>query len=140
MNRYKCPCAYIYDEKKGCAEFRNPPGTTFGDLPEGWTCPRCGYEKECFLKMGEGAGKSRLKAGQGEEMAKHDVTVFRPYPFEVGQKIFIEDGPRRGDWEVIGVTDRTVKLKCPISYKEFEWKRFCYIVEAQSGREWPQKD
>ena len=73
-------------------------------------------------------------------MAKHDVVIFKPYPFVVGQKIFIEDGPRRGDWEVIGVSSSTVKLKCPISLKEFEWKRFCYFTEEQSGREWPQKD
>ena len=39
------------------------------------------------------------------------VTMFRPYPFEVGQKIFIEDGPRRGDWEVIGVSERKVTLR-----------------------------
>jgi len=73
-------------------------------------------------------------------MTKQEVVVFRPYPFVIGQKIHIEEGPRRGDWEVIGVSDRTVKLKCPISFREFEWKQFCYFVEEQSGREWPQKD
>jgi hypothetical protein len=34
-------------------------------------------------------------------------TVFRPYPMEAGQKIYIESGPRRGDWEVIGVPGLT---------------------------------
>ena len=36
----------------------------------------------------------------------HDVTAFKPYPFSQGQKIHIEGGPRNGDWEVIGLTDR----------------------------------
>ena len=142
MVRYKCPCSYVYQEDKGCPDFRNPPGTAFQDLPEEWTCPKCGYEKECFRKIEEEASvmKTGVKTGQGEEMAKHDVAVFRPYPFVVGQKIFIEEGKRRGDWEVIGVSDDTVRLKCPISFREFEWKRFCYLVEEQTGRQWPQKD
>jgi hypothetical protein len=33
-------------------------------------------------------------------MAIHDVTVFKPYDFYIGQKIVIEGGPRNGDWEV----------------------------------------
>jgi len=66
------------------------------------------------------------------------VAFFKPYPFAVGQKIHIEEGPRRGDWEVIGVSDRKVKLRCPISLKEVEWDRFCYFVEQRSGAPWPQ--
>jgi hypothetical protein len=31
------------------------------------------------------------------------VLILRPYPVRVGQKITIEAGPRRGDWEIIGV-------------------------------------
>ncbi len=31
--------------------------------------------------------------------------AFRSYPFRVGEKIHIEDGPRRGDWEVVGVSE-----------------------------------
>ncbi len=52
----------------------------------------------------------------------------------------IEEGPRRGDWEVIGVSDRKVKLRCPISLREFEWNRFCYFVEEREGAQWPQED
>ena len=70
-------------------------------------------------------------------MEKHDVVVFRTYPFEVGVKIHIADGPRRGDWEVVGVTERTVTLRCPVSLREFEWDRFCYFAEAQQGVKWP---
>ena len=73
-------------------------------------------------------------------MAKHSVTLFRPCPMEVGQKIHIDGGPRGGDWEIIAVGDRKVKLRCPVSFREVEWDRFCYFVEEQQGREWPQKD
>ncbi len=68
--------------------------------------------------------------GKGDGVGKDTVLIFRPYPFEVGQRIYIEEGARRGDWEVIGVSDRKVKLRCPISKREFEWTRFCYFVEA----------
>ena len=50
-------------------------------------------------------------------MAVHKVAMFRPYPFQAGQKIHIETGPRKGDWEVIGVSDRKVELRCPFHYE-----------------------
>ena len=71
-------------------------------------------------------------------MKKIRITLFRPYPFEVGQKIHIEQGHRRGDWEVIGVSDRKVKLRCPVSLREFEWNRFCYFAEQLDIEQWPQ--
>ena len=70
----------------------------------------------------------------------HKVTVFGVYPFEVGQRIRIEGGPRAGDWEVVGLTDRKVTLRCPISGREFEWDRFCYFVEEKEGMKWPEDD
>ena len=73
-------------------------------------------------------------------MTTHKVVVFRPYSFQTGQKIRIDSGPRRGDWEVIGVDERKVKLRCPISQREFEWNHFCYYVEERNGIEWPHKD
>ena len=73
-------------------------------------------------------------------METHDVILFKPYPFRVGQKINIEDGPRKWDWEVMAVTDRKVKLQCPFSHREFEWNRFCYVVEEQTGVQWPGKE
>lgn len=73
------------------------------------------------------------------EMDKHNVVVFRSYPFEVGQKLHIEGGPRNGDWEVIGVSDHKTKLRCPVSLREFEWNRFCYFVEERTGVVWPKK-
>ena len=73
-------------------------------------------------------------------MAVYKVAMFRPYPFQVGNKIHIEEGPRRGDWEVIGVSDHKVKLRCPVSLREFDWNRFCYFVEEREIHEWPQRD
>ncbi|MGD8776787.1 MAG: hypothetical protein JSV47_10020 [Deltaproteobacteria bacterium] len=73
-------------------------------------------------------------------MAIERVSVFRLYPFEVGQKIRIEGGIRGGDWEVIGVSDKTVKLRCPISFREFDWNRFCYLVDEREAEEWPKED
>ncbi len=72
-------------------------------------------------------------------MNKHNVVFFKPYPFKVGQKLHIQGGARNGDWEVIDVTDRKVKLRCPVSLREFEWNRFCYFFEARSGTVWPQE-
>lgn len=70
-------------------------------------------------------------------MEKDTVIIFRPYSFHIGQKIYIEEGPRRGDWEVIGVTDRKLKLLCPVSNREVEWDRFCYFVEESDDSPWP---
>lgn len=70
---------------------------------------------------------------------KHDVTVFRPYQFQVGQKIRIEDSRRSGDWEIAAIGEQKITLRCPISKKEFEWAKFCYLVEEEEGVEWPRK-
>jgi hypothetical protein len=68
------------------------------------------------------------------------VTFFRPYPFKVGQKITIQGGPRGGDWEVIGMDEKKVKLRCPVSFREFEWAHFCYFTEDQDIAVWPHTD
>jgi hypothetical protein len=73
-------------------------------------------------------------------MSKHNVTIFKPYPFELGQKIRLQGGPRKGDWEVIGMTERKVTLRCPLSLKEFAWNRFCYSIEELKDEEWPKED
>ncbi len=64
-------------------------------------------------------------------MKPETITYFEPYPFVIGEKIHIKSGHRRGDWEVIGVGEKKVKLRCPVSHREFEWDRFCYCVEAK---------
>lgn len=73
-------------------------------------------------------------------MTTHHVIFFEPYPFRVGQKIHINQGPRKGDWEVIGVNEKKVKLRCPVSFREFESDRFCYHVDEKSGVIWPDRD
>lgn len=64
-------------------------------------------------------------------MIMKETTLFRPYPFEKGEHIYIDSGPRRGDWEIVKVTDNKVILRCPVSRREFEWDRFCYYVERR---------
>lgn len=69
----------------------------------------------------------------------HTVAVFRPYDFSIGQKIRIEDSRRKGDWEIVGISEHKITLKCPVSKKEFEWTKFCYLVEEEKNVVWPQK-
>jgi len=73
-------------------------------------------------------------------METDEVVYFQPYPFSVGQRLNITGGPRKGDWEVTGVSERKVKLRCPISLREFEWDKFCYFTEEKSNVKWPNKD
>ena len=73
-------------------------------------------------------------------MSSHNVTIFKPYAFEVGEKITIDSGPRRGDWQVVGISERKVMLRCPVSQREVEWDRFCYLVEKRKGVSWPSLD
>lgn len=69
---------------------------------------------------------------------RHDVTVFTPYVFRIGQKIRIETGRRKGDWEIAAIGEHTVTLGCPISKKEFEWAKFCYLAAEMKDEVWPQ--
>lgn len=73
-------------------------------------------------------------------MEENRVTVFKPYPFEVGQKIHIASGRRAGDWQVTGVSETKVTLRCPVTHKQFEWARFCYFVNNRDDPAWPGKD
>lgn len=51
MDKYVCgPCGYVYDPEKGDTENGIEPGTPFEDLPEDWTCPVCGADKDEFEK------------------------------------------------------------------------------------------
>jgi hypothetical protein len=70
---------------------------------------------------------------QGSIRMIENVIFFRAYSFAPGQKIHIEDGPRRGDWLVIAVDERKVTLRCPISGREFSWDRFCYYTEEREA-------
>ncbi len=48
MDKYECPCEYIYDPAEGDNETGIEPGVAFKDLPEDWVCPLCDAEKEFF--------------------------------------------------------------------------------------------
>lgn len=53
MAVWKCKkCGYLYDESIGDAKTGVPAGTKFEDLPADWVCPRCGAEKNQFMKKG----------------------------------------------------------------------------------------
>jgi rubredoxin len=49
MKKYQCvPCAYVYDPGEGDPDNGIAPGTAFEDLPDDWTCPVCGVDKDQF--------------------------------------------------------------------------------------------
>ncbi len=48
MEKYECPCGYIYRPEEGDPDNGIPPGTAFADLPEDWVCPLCGVKKADF--------------------------------------------------------------------------------------------
>lgn len=51
MQKYICTmCDYVYDPEIGDPDNGVAPGTKFEDLPDDWTCPDCGEEKEEFEK------------------------------------------------------------------------------------------
>jgi len=41
-------CGFVYDPDKGDPEMDIEPGTDFESLPENFTCPECGSDKEEF--------------------------------------------------------------------------------------------
>jgi hypothetical protein len=84
------------------------------------------------------SNKKDQACSKGEDKP-YKVLIFRPYPLQVGQKIFIESGPRRGDWEVVALGNQKVKLRCPISQREVEGDRFFYFVE-ECHDIWPHPD
>ena len=48
MDKYVCPCGYVYDPAVGDPEHGIAPGTKFADLPEDFECPLCGAGKDQF--------------------------------------------------------------------------------------------
>jgi rubredoxin len=51
MQKWECPCGYIYDPEIGDPDNTVAPGTAWEDVPRGWVCPLCGAEKESFSKV-----------------------------------------------------------------------------------------
>ena len=48
MQKYECPCAYVYDPGEGDPANNIPAGTPFDELPDDWVCPKCESEKDFF--------------------------------------------------------------------------------------------
>ena len=38
MDKWECPCGYVYDPEEGDLETNIHPGTAWEDLPEDWVC------------------------------------------------------------------------------------------------------
>jgi rubredoxin len=51
MQKWECPCGYIYDPAVGDENNGVAPGTAWENLPDDWVCPLCGAEKESFWKV-----------------------------------------------------------------------------------------
>ncbi len=51
MEKYICPCGYIYDPEKGDPDNGISPGTPWENLPENWFCPVCSLSKDEFIKV-----------------------------------------------------------------------------------------
>ncbi len=51
MDKYVCSvCGYVYDPEDGDPDNGVETGTSFENVPDDWTCPVCGAEKELFEK------------------------------------------------------------------------------------------
>ena len=47
--KYVCTvCGYVYDPAAGDSDSDIAPGTQFEAIPDDWTCPLCGVEKDQF--------------------------------------------------------------------------------------------
>ncbi len=51
MDKYVCPCGYVYDPAAGDPEGGVAPGTPWDQVPEDWVCPVCGLGKDMFAKV-----------------------------------------------------------------------------------------
>ncbi|MCP3922914.1 MAG: rubredoxin [Desulfobacterales bacterium] len=50
MDKYECPCEYVYDPETGDTQSIKP-GTLFENLPDYWVCPLCEAEKDYFERL-----------------------------------------------------------------------------------------
>ena len=48
MQKYVCPCGYVYDPAVGDPEHGVAPGTPWEKVPADWVCPTCGLDKDAF--------------------------------------------------------------------------------------------
>ncbi|MDQ5939774.1 MAG: hypothetical protein QG557_722 [Pseudomonadota bacterium] len=49
FKKYQCTvCDFIYDEALGDPDSGIAPGTLWQDIPDDWSCPDCGVDKDDF--------------------------------------------------------------------------------------------
>ncbi len=70
MDKWQCSvCGFVYNPEKG-DPFGASPGTSFDDLPDDWTCPLCGVNKDKYLPAPQDIDyrkrRTRKKAGRGK--------------------------------------------------------------------------
>ncbi|MEN8261960.1 MAG: rubredoxin [Nitrospirota bacterium] len=51
MDKYECPCGYVYDPEEGDYTQNIAQGTAFKDLPDDWLCPTCQAGKDIFTEV-----------------------------------------------------------------------------------------
>lgn len=51
MQKYECPCGYVYDPEKGDPEHGIAPGTPWEEVPDDWVCPVCDLDKSVFYPI-----------------------------------------------------------------------------------------
>jgi rubredoxin len=51
MDKYDCPCGYVYNPEEGDHTQNIGPETAFEDLPEDWLCPTCQAGKDIFTEV-----------------------------------------------------------------------------------------
>ena len=50
MDKYVCPCGYVYDPAVGDPDHGVAPGTHWEQVPADWVCPVCEMGKDVFEK------------------------------------------------------------------------------------------
>jgi [NiFe] hydrogenase assembly HybE family chaperone len=72
-------CGWVYDPALGDDEARLPVGVAFGDLPEGFACPRCMKPRSGFLRpsppMEEPVGRL-VRAYRGIDLRMRDLPIY----------------------------------------------------------------
>ena len=48
MDKYVCPCGYVYDPAAGDPDNGVAPATAWEEVPEDWDCPVCGLGKDSY--------------------------------------------------------------------------------------------
>lgn len=109
MAKYKCKiCGYIYDEEK--------EGTKFEELPDSWTCPRCGVPKSLFVKLEEEINIKELER-ENDELESYMKDIH--YMAENNKSIISAMGTKKSliSWDDILFLGNQLNPK-PLSEKE----------------------